>query len=312
MGCWNATCGLSNLPILSGEAVYVFPIIDARVDTYRSFCYAEALFLPVRTPFLAEYDDYGGGENCSGIFLEPLIDAIRQSLIEQEQGENQYHDIAVKRDGFDIDTFFKTVHKHRLQIKYHGRPAFMYFTMIRKDVIDRLWTDYPLELFHNFGTDKEPNYKRVTTTYAKLYEELPQYMDDCLSDYDENLQFFKPIFRKNTSLLKDVIFDDGNITNHSSLNLIQLKDLLIKTYPVDKAAAVEMMRTFLVATMVNGMMSEIRRIWTPVMHQGSQNELHDMYMLMNNITSDIIAERKREYEAECGDDIDDGEDQVNG
>lgn len=124
MGCWNGTCGLTNLPIVHGDEMYVFPI----VESYRnSFCYSTALYRPSVLPFRAEYDDYGSGEKCGGVGLELLMEGIKHNLVEMEVGENQYHDIAVKREGFNVDTFFEVCHKKRLRFQnpmrhYPKRP----------------------------------------------------------------------------------------------------------------------------------------------------------------------------------------------
>jgi len=54
--------------------------------------------------------------------------------------------------------------------------------------------------------------------------------------------------------------------------------------------------------LVDVMMSATRKIWTPVMHQGSQNQDYDEYRLMNKITGEIIAACLKEYADEDGDD----------
>ena len=39
MGCWNGTCGLTNLPILEDQEMYVFPIVEtAELDTVKYGC----------------------------------------------------------------------------------------------------------------------------------------------------------------------------------------------------------------------------------------------------------------------------------
>lgn len=79
MGCWNGTCGLSGLPIINSEEIYVFPIIESSRD---SFCYTSALYRPSVVPFRAKYNDYGGGKECSGPALKItlVIGMMKRSL----------------------------------------------------------------------------------------------------------------------------------------------------------------------------------------------------------------------------------------
>ena len=84
MGCWNNTCGLTNLPIIVGDEVYVFPLKENDLSEYRSHCETSALFTPSSMPFIAKYDDYGGGEDACGIALDDIIDGIKLDLIEME------------------------------------------------------------------------------------------------------------------------------------------------------------------------------------------------------------------------------------
>lgn len=67
MGCWNGTCGISNLPIKSGEKIALFVIERNKYAETNSggFCYATDQYSPVTIPILGEYNDYGGIENIS-------------------------------------------------------------------------------------------------------------------------------------------------------------------------------------------------------------------------------------------------------
>lgn len=61
MGCWNATCMLTKLPILSGEpcfAVFMVPRDRNRQDTVDS----TGMYRPITPLIRGNYDDYGGVE----------------------------------------------------------------------------------------------------------------------------------------------------------------------------------------------------------------------------------------------------------
>lgn len=94
MGCWNGTCGFTNLPILDGRDIYVFPIVE---NHGSSFCYTNALYRPTAIPFRAVYNDYGGGIDSCGTGIDIIMEWIREHLVEMDVGENRFHDIEVKK-----------------------------------------------------------------------------------------------------------------------------------------------------------------------------------------------------------------------
>jgi len=78
MGCWNATCGVSQLPILSGEKIRVF-ILEPHHGTNKfirepnSFVYSTDMFTAYGIPFIAEYNDYGSVENIVESYNAEII-----------------------------------------------------------------------------------------------------------------------------------------------------------------------------------------------------------------------------------------------
>ena len=301
MGCWNNTCGLSNLPILSGNEVYVFPILrDMRVS---SLCYSTALYRPFLAPFVAEYDDYGGGENCSGIMLNSIIEVLKSRLVEKPLGKNEYHDVAVTRDGFDVDKFFESINKHRLEVSGFSNSE-VYFSMVQKDVVDRLWNEYSFRIFHNFGDSKNKDYRYVTVSFADLFSMVPDYLEECNKFYDpkDHHNMFRSYFRSTGSPLSGFLNEDYYSQSSRFFNLINISALVADVYQVNKDDAIEICRIYLIGILVDAMMSATRKIWTPVMHQGSQNQDYDEYRLMNKITGEIIAACLKEYADEDGDD----------
>ena len=140
MGCWNATCGISNLHIKANDEVYVFVL--EQVKNVDSLCYSTAFYKPLLLPFYAKYNDYGDGEECSGPALPIIMDSIKQQLIEMEVGENQYHDIEVKRDEFNEELFFEAIHENRLSIKGYRGETRLDMIMMRKDIIDHVFENW--------------------------------------------------------------------------------------------------------------------------------------------------------------------------
>lgn len=114
MGSWNGTCAVTQLHVTSGQKVAVFML--QKREKQHDFCYTHTFYRPCILPFYGEYNDYGAVEHCYGIGLPVILECIKSQLTELEQGPNQYHDIAAKRDTFDIDALFELDHEDRLFI----------------------------------------------------------------------------------------------------------------------------------------------------------------------------------------------------
>jgi hypothetical protein len=322
MGSWNNTCGLTNLPIHAGEAVYVFPIKEKDLSKYRSHCYSTALYKPVLIPFVAEYNDYGAGENCQGIALDLIVEELRRELVELEVGENQYHDIAVKRDEFDVDKFFEAVHEDRLFVRGWGetdRPV--YFTMVRKDVVDRMWNEWQFDMWKGSKTEapagfESDQYYIKNVTYAKLFTLIPEFLKSAaraFNELDQDSRIRARFFSKNLLIMEAQenfpILESTfrAFENFEQWDLLNGRECIIRFIESgDLEQAEEFMRHVLIGEMVNSMMSSTRRVWLPVMHQGSQSEEHAEYRFLHRVSNDVIDARDAEmaaYNDEADDDL---------
>src|SRR5574343_510783 len=134
MGCWNKTCGLTNLHITGDTEVYVF-ILEALDNTRKSKCYTTAFYKPLLLPFTSVYNEYGGGKLSSGLPFQLIMDSIKEKLQEVPLGDNQYHDIEVSKEKWGEELFFDAVHEDRLKLT---TGSHIDFVMFRKDVVDHI------------------------------------------------------------------------------------------------------------------------------------------------------------------------------
>ena len=81
MGCWNGTCGISQMPILAGQKIWAFLIgIGGYTDNPSSsgHCYSTDLGFPMTLPIRGVYNDYGGIEDIEENYnMELILDAFR-------------------------------------------------------------------------------------------------------------------------------------------------------------------------------------------------------------------------------------------
>lgn len=62
MGCWNATCNISNLPIYAGDDIVLILLMQTTQNVEFNVCYPTDNFVPYAFPIFGKYDDYGGIE----------------------------------------------------------------------------------------------------------------------------------------------------------------------------------------------------------------------------------------------------------
>lgn len=84
MGCWNATCNISNLPIFVGDDVVVGIIKPSNICTEFSgsdFCYPNEMWNIMPLFIEGIYNDYGGIENYKEEEMTKIKDIVLQNSI---------------------------------------------------------------------------------------------------------------------------------------------------------------------------------------------------------------------------------------
>lgn len=84
MGCWNETCGISQMPIEGGDPVRMFLIVEAEHwDEGGALYYSTDLWKPFGLPLKGTYDEYGGLENIEEDALSDLLlESLKEILVE--------------------------------------------------------------------------------------------------------------------------------------------------------------------------------------------------------------------------------------
>lgn len=306
MGCWNKTCGLSNLFINSGTPVYVFVL--ERNQKIDSLCYSTPFYSPLLLPFNSEYDDYGGGESNSGPALPVIMNAIKDQLVEFDLGENEYHDIAVKRADFDDELFFKAIHEDRLKVKRHpaGVPTDLNFVMFRKDIVDNILDNWIREEYVGDGkgnTGYNNNY--IMVTFRDIIADLPEYLDlleEKINESDDgalSLRFFGGLAElfKYGEPNKVGKWMRGDGYRYSKV--LRMDDVIIELMQEGKRKeAQDLLIENLKARYIDGFMHATRRVWLPGAHEGSQDQEHHGYRVMNAAIAEVLDKQKAQFEEE--------------
>lgn len=301
MGCWNQTCGLTNLHIRHSDDVMVFAMVKNRkVD---SLCYTTPFYSPVMLPFYAKYDDYGGGEECSGVGLPFVIEGIRERLVEMPLGANEYHDIAVKKANFDDHLFFEACQERRLFVDgYRNDRQHVEFVMIRKDVVDHMIENRVMEKYvgdgkgtHGWGNNYI-NYK-----FSDIVADVPAIIEHLVKTHKSGDLYAK--FDVLRNLRK---FEDSNFAalwlrgdNYRYSNLVSIEYVVKDLVEADKIEEVEELLTeHLKALFVDSIMSDTRKFWSPQAGAGSQQQEHEPYRLLMSAMDHVLNVEKAEWDEE--------------
>lgn len=304
MGCWNQTCGLSNLHIRAGQDVVVFAMVKTR--KLDSLCYTTPFYEPVMLPFYAKYNDYGGGEECSGPGLALVMEAIKKNLVELPQGENQFHDIPVKKEGFNDAVFFEACHERRLFVKgYHARERrHVEFVMFHKAVWDHIFEHREIEKYvgDNKGTTGWNNayIKYKFTDLVAGVPEVVDFMFKALDDKDNPYRLWEPLanvreLREHNLAADWLAYGD----NHRYGNLLRPNSFVSKCMENNnREGAVELLTEYLRALFIDGFMGETRKHWSPQTGAGSQSDEENGYRVLISAMNSVLDAEHREWAEE--------------
>lgn len=295
MGCWNKTCGISNLHILAGDQVYVF-VLEQNNDHDR--CYSTAFWSPVMLPFLSTYDDYGGGEN-SHENIKYILDGLKQCLVEVPLGENEYHDIPVSADKLDEELFFNAVHEGRLKVKGHRRDERLVdFVMLRADIVNDICENWRCEMYVGDGKGAcgwDNNY--IEYTFTDIIAAVPEFLDKvekellCFTNnpLDESLPFALRVKYVTRGLAGIYAYEDRNlvstyltdIDDYRYSRIVRPTDNVVQLLADgNREDAHALLVDILRASFINSFMESTRKSWMPGGHEGSQGQDHTPYRVL--------------------------------
>lgn len=313
MGCWNKTCGLTRLPIFHGEDTYVFVIEQNNDPTSR--CDTHALWQPFILPFEAKYNDYGAGEDWDK-HANFIVNGVANNLIEQEVGDNKYHDIAVKREGFGPKQFFEACHEGRLYRKdWQSNPAQMDFVMMRKASVQYVLNNWKLKQYVGEGKGNRPDDKRKYSPnsyhhymWADIVAQVPevvQSMRDQLTP-DPNDEYglmmkkmmgFERMFEWNSPVIAARMLAAYGRGGTGYSNITTPHDAIYEL--VEKGElkeAEEVVTRLLLGLFINNFMSSTRLIWAPGCHEGSQSDAESEYEVLAGALTQGVKDRKAMYD----------------
>ncbi|QDJ96359.1 hypothetical protein Xoosp13_172 [Xanthomonas phage Xoo-sp13] len=94
MGCWNKTCGITNLPIFHGDEVVVFLLVQSPYTSAMN-SYSSGLWNHIPLPIYGKYNDYGWidphpGQEWKLDLFKKGITVVRKEPEKTDSGYNRY------------------------------------------------------------------------------------------------------------------------------------------------------------------------------------------------------------------------------
>ena len=275
MGCWNHTCAITNLPIFAGEEVEVILLkSNSKYHEHSSFCYTEAYYTPLPLTFSGKYNDYGAVEDCHGHALPLIVESLKKHLFEMEVGENEYHDIAAKKENFDIKELFNLDHEQRLFIENRRMAHDMRDSIrikhivIRKAVFDGIISAMQVERWTSKG--------RVKLGYEGLLKECVEYTKALDEIVELDKLDFKRLSWESSTRFEDIIvtrmFSDNYEGSYQMHYPISMPEIFFKMRENKDENYQNILENALKMSILRRFMDYSRKSWCVPSGVGSQED----------------------------------------
>ena len=275
MGCWNGTCGVSNLPIHHGDKVMALIIkvpLPKKIDNQSGACYANEFAAPVTLAFEGVYNDYG------------MVEKIKTNLITD----------SIIKD-FGVTDLYKLLKNIERDEQYSSDPysknAAYGLWMCHKHVWDVLTRDPELKS----GWEKTHPYHYYLDAFKEWYELTKKYepvekayfldLKDRVKNKEENID---------ETMKREVVrhyFDLKNAIEQNSFN--ECTGAGHGSSRIDVGGIADVLQGMIesgkdsndpeIMTVVNAMcelkamhiaMENLRKIWFPQSGKGSQSNAY--------------------------------------
>lgn len=283
MGCWYGTCGVSQLPIMPGDDVVLFPLLvnEEREDGGHGFSYATDQYGQLSLPVYGKYDDYGSIEaaenNGQGVYLHV------QALLERHWLTPKNKAVSPPKDA---DEF---VREHLKEALYEGTGYMLVHRFIFEELITEIGSRIPYKKEKSFATLITEDMESLLHSFQALKEELPHLLKrqeelrEAKKEAEENGETpqiltdeFLTVFRQ-VNAVKYMRLEEHYRSNsfvsrfyQSHLNKLTI-GLLLETFVSAEPQLQSSMKQAMVDFILfDEVMDVTRKLWTPQAGAGSQ------------------------------------------
>jgi hypothetical protein len=288
MGCWNETCGISQLPILGGDKVKLVVLVGGNSDFIlgSGTSYINEIWSPISIPISGEYNEYGSLTEDSIVEDEAsamLFDSIKRYWT-QSTHEEWLSYVGNNNENPDLNLFeaIKYIERGKVTRKgYKGNEEKLSLFFILEDVYNACISYNPVVAdFYKNAYYYRHYHEAMTKDIHRFYDSLQEVKNSnptalMVNTIFAESQYITPI--STTYNFKDKIID-------------LIKNNVTKEDPKFKKL-VSMIIDY--CSLVNSM-SSARKMWQPQTGKGSQNNALDVYKLINKSMNKLMSIRSKE------------------
>lgn len=274
MGSWNATCGLSNLPVMENDKVALFILEGKHKEVVLGgdgFSSSNALFEPI-IPIFATYNDYG-----RYIDIEEKNKDLVNAHIKYKLSRGEY---VCKKDGVDADSmtledFIELVKEgYMYNNELFDEIVPMGFMVIHKDIYENIMKSI---------NASDWDFNMINKSYQYGVSEIKEYekgLRECFVDIPKEE-------------LEDKIRRMLGLKNVDFPYAKTMKNIIMKIYTGELGEEAE--EEVLKLGYMNKVFYKLRKTWMPQAGLGSQECYDELYLVLAN----SIIEKYNKYEEEC-------------
>jgi hypothetical protein len=260
-------------------------------NNFSSWCSTSALYSVCPLLFEGKYTDYGAVSDLSGC-IDLILSSLKSQVIEMDVGENEYHDIAIKRDTFDEKMIFTASNKNRLFVAHHWNknkaislhPVIIHGSVYR-EILDKYIADSD-DTFQDI-VDKIPSFVLKIRQHIEKKDVIGHHLDvETIWSWEE----------QQTNIAARWISRHSGLEGEYTSLLINKEKILMDYIKAGDWGSVETLYIeILKVSFLNNFMYATRKMWTPQCGAGNSNgELYPYEFLAKTILDISAAERKRE------------------
>lgn len=266
MGCWNATCGISNLAITYGSDVVCIPILlENSRNEVAGQCYIDDMYSPFCLPIFGKYNDYGAMENIIldetakstlRIFNEMLIDGCISVRAGDHEKEVPVFD--------DLEHVIDTIERGRVFVKVYNGKAKLDLFYVHRHIYDGLVKQYGERVPYK-------SEECIRELLLKSYEKMQVAVKDGMSNEDGYL-FAGDYVRRKFGFYSAAI---------GQVNGLGLK----KYFALEMEEHVQHILDFI---MLKSSMTVLRKPWVHQCGVGGQDQEHVLHLALTDLIGEQV------------------------
>jgi len=333
MGCWNGTCMISNLPIISGERIKVIMLRPSynmkHIEQGSSYVYNSDILTPSFLQISGEYNDYGMIENIdedwNTKFMEGILKDILGNVIivDGEEKKDKKYGLEDILEGIERnDLRYTGVEPEDLERQKLAKRACEVYEKSgwSSDKVKEEWealrdmdiSKKTRKLKASWVMIREDVWNDIVKTFKGQFwnperksgsdESIPYYItgkEFCEYSFNNNVELYKKNNDKDLFLFEDKIFSRSYVGSDRFLKPF-LYDEFLKMAVLEKKKDIidSIFDKWYEYTMVTTFLGSIRKGWMIQAGAGSQHDGWEDHKLLAQKIINICDDKLKEYEEE--------------